>query len=199
MPRPLLYYARHGETDWNREGRLQGQRDIPLNPTGLAQAVRSGEILRDLLGRDGRTPSQFDFVASPLSRARVTMERMRAAIGLSPDGYRIDDRLAEVAFGRWEGSTIAELASADPDAIAARERDKWAFVPPEGESYAAMTIRVGTWLDDVTEDSIVVAHGGVMRALMVLAGVARPETAPFADIDQGVIYVFADGKLARYA
>ena len=85
MRRPTLYYVRHGLTDWNVEQRLQGRRDVPLNRDGRAQALRCGEILRDLLVRDGRAPDSCDYVSSPLIRARETMELMRAALGLEPD------------------------------------------------------------------------------------------------------------------
>ena len=84
MPRPILYFARHGETDWNLERRLQGQHDIPLNALGRVQASRCGEILRDLLARDGRPAARFDYVSSPLGRARETMELMRAELGARP-------------------------------------------------------------------------------------------------------------------
>src|SRR5215467_16145263 len=57
MSQPLFYFMRHGETDWNVEGRLQGQHDIPLNTVGYGQASACGEILRDLLERDGRDPA----------------------------------------------------------------------------------------------------------------------------------------------
>jgi probable phosphoglycerate mutase len=70
---PLVYYIRHGETDWNAESRLQGQRDIPINARGREQARRCGEILRDLLTRDAIDPAQLDFVSSPLGRARETL------------------------------------------------------------------------------------------------------------------------------
>ena len=109
MPRPILYFARHGETDWNRERRLQGQHDIPLNALGRVQASRCGELLRGLLERDGRPAAQYDYVSSPLGRARETMELMRAAMGLDPGAYRTDARLMEMSFGRWEGFTFAEL------------------------------------------------------------------------------------------
>ena len=79
MPRPILYFVRHGETDWNRERRLQGQHDIPLNALGRVQASRCGELLRDLFARDGRPAANYDYVSSPLGRARETMELMRAA------------------------------------------------------------------------------------------------------------------------
>src|ERR1700681_3951152 len=99
----LLYYVRHGLTDWNIAGRLQGHRDIPLNETGRVQAVACGEILRDLLARDGRAVVDCDYVSSPLARARDTMEIMRATLGIAPAGYGIEPQLTEIGFGEWEG------------------------------------------------------------------------------------------------
>ena len=118
--RPAVYYIRHGETDWNVAGRLQGQRDILLNARGREQAVHCGQILRDLFARNSRNTSEFDFVSSPLGRARETMELARRSLGLPADGYRIEPRLAEIAFGAWEGFTIAQLHTRDPQRIAAR-------------------------------------------------------------------------------
>ena len=109
MAPPVLYYVRHGETDWNAERRLQGQHDIPLNARGRTQAAQSGEILLDLFARDKRIAGDLDYVASPLGRARETMELMRAKLGLVPGEYRTDPRLLEMSFGRWEGFTFAEL------------------------------------------------------------------------------------------
>src|SRR5580700_4070877 len=97
----LLYYVRHGLTDWNTAGRLQGHRDIPLNQTGRAQAVSCGHILRDLFARDGRQAAAYDYVSSPLSRARETMEIVRATLGLAPGRYAIEPRLTEISFGEW--------------------------------------------------------------------------------------------------
>jgi probable phosphoglycerate mutase len=128
--RPVVFYIRHGETDWNVTGRLQGRHDVPLNARGRAQAMHCGEILRELFARDGRNAAELDFVSSPLGRARTTMELTRTPLGLAADGYRIEPKLAEIAFGDWEGFTIAQLHSRDPQRIAAREQDKWHFVPP---------------------------------------------------------------------
>ena len=94
MPPFLLYYIRHGETDWNRESRLQGQREVPINANGRAQARACGEILRDLIAREAET--EFEYVSSPLGRARETMELVRATLGLAPATYRIDERLTEI-------------------------------------------------------------------------------------------------------
>src|SRR5271169_4169623 len=98
MPRPTIYYTRHGETDWNVAGRLQGRRDVPLNARGRAQGSHCGEILRDLFARDKRDPAGFDYVSSPLARACQTMELACAALGLGAQGYRCESRLVEIAF-----------------------------------------------------------------------------------------------------
>jgi broad specificity phosphatase PhoE len=82
MRRPVLYYIRHGETDWNAGHRLQGQADTPLNAAGQAQAQRCGKILRKLLALRGQDAAALDYVSSPLSRARVTMELIRGTLGL---------------------------------------------------------------------------------------------------------------------
>ena len=87
MPAPTIYYIRHGETAWNAEGRFQGSQDIPLNDLGRTQAVAAGGILADLLTRDGREASSLPFVASPLGRARLTMDLMRGTLQLPPDQY----------------------------------------------------------------------------------------------------------------
>ena len=197
--RPAVYYIRHGETDWNVAGRLQGQRDIPLNARGREQAVHCGQILRDLFARNGRSTSEFDFVSSPLGRARETMELARRALGLPADGYRIEPRLAEIAFGTWEGFTIAQLHTRDPQRIAAREHDKWHFVPPGGESYQAVSVRVSAWYESLERDTVAVAHGGTARGLIAHLGIAKPAAAPLVDIAQGVVYVFEGGRLERYA
>jgi probable phosphoglycerate mutase len=201
MSQPLFYFMRHGETDWNVEGRLQGQHDIPLNAVGYGQATACGGILRDLLERDGRDPTSFAYVASPLMRARKTMELVRAELGLAAADYRTDVRLAELSFGRWEGLTFAELKRdpADVRALATREHDKWGFVPPGGESYADLLVRVRQWHQTVARDTIAVAHGGVARTLIVHFGIEPPAAAPVHNIEQGVVYRFAPGSLTRYA
>ena len=198
MTAPLLYYVRHGQTAWNAEGRLQGHLDSELTDAGRAHADRSAEILLDLIERDGRAFEDFDYVASPLGRARTTMQRVRAALGLDPERYRLDARLAEVSYGRWDGFTFPELQAREEEGLVARERDKWGFAPPGGESYADLLGRVGAWHDTVVRDSVVVAHGGTARVLMVHMGITVPEKAPAAVVDQGVVYVFAPGRIARY-
>jgi broad specificity phosphatase PhoE len=194
-----LYYVRHGLTDWNIAGRLQGHRDIPLNQTGRVQAVHCGHVLRDLLAREARSVSQYDCVSSPLSRARETMEIMRATLGIAPTDYGLDPRLTEISFGEWEGLTYAEVMLRDPDVVATREADKWEFLPPGGENYRQLALRVGAWYATLERDTVVCAHGGTGRALVALLGIAQPEDAVHQPIDQGVVYVLAPGSITRYA
>jgi broad specificity phosphatase PhoE len=196
---PVIYYVRHGLTDWNVEQRLQGRHDVPLNVEGCAQAVRCGEILQELFLRDGRVPESFDYVSSPLARARKTMEIMRTTLGLAPAGYAIEERLVEIAFGEWEGLSYADVLERDKDVVARRESDKWGFMPPGGESYAQVTVRIADWYETVGRDTVVAAHGGTARALVAYLKLAPPQDATHYSIEQGVVYVFAGNRLARYS
>jgi probable phosphoglycerate mutase len=199
MPRPILYYVRHGLTDWNAAGRLQGRRDIPLNAEGRVQAVRCADILADLFACEGRGPQAYDYVSSPLVRARETMDVVRATLGLDPAGYLIDARLAEISYGDWEGLTYQDVLVFDPDIVAKREGKKWDFLPPGGESYEQLAERVGAWYAAIERDTVVTAHGGTARALAALTGVAQRDDAAHVSIEQGVVYVFAENRLTRYA
>ncbi len=158
---PLIYYVRHGQTDYNAARRIQGILDIPINATGRLQARRNGALLNELIWDKAR----FDFVASPLLRARQTMEIVRQEMGLSPDGYRTDDRLKEIRFGAWGGLTMEEIAARDPGNYARRQADPWNEAPPEGQCYREFYDQVITWLAEVTSDTILVAHGGTGRCL----------------------------------
>ena len=110
-----------------------------------------------------------------------------------------DDRLAEISFGKWEGFTLDELRRQWPDAVDARETDKWGYTPPEAESYSTMSLRVIAWYRDLARDSVVVAHGGVLRGLLVQLGLSSSVEAPFLDITQGVVFAIEPGNIARYA
>ncbi len=186
-----LIFIRHGETDWNAEGRLQGQHDIPLNGRGRDQAASAGRDARKYIAREGLT--ELRFVASPLSRTRDTMEIARGAMGLDPREYALDDRLMELSFGRWEGLIWPQVQAMDPWAAKAREGDKWLFQPPGGESYAMLADRLRPWLATVSSDTLVVSHGGVARVLMAMIGGIPVSDAPMMDIHQGRVLIFENG------
>ena len=198
MPAPVVYYIRHGETAWNAAGRFQGSQDIPLNELGRSQAVTSGGILAGLIARDGHQAAALPFVASPLGRARLTMELVRETLQLPPDDYAIDSRLREIGYGQWEGLTLPEMERHDAVTFASRVADKWGVAAPSGESYASVSLRMREWFDSLQGDTVTVAHGGTMRALMVALGIATPLEASDIPIGQGVVYVFSEGKLTKH-
>ena len=199
MPAPAIYYIRHGETEWNAVGRLQGAQDVPLNANGVKQAGAAGVILADLFAHNGRQASSVAFVSSPLRRARTTMELVRGALRLPAEGYAIDPRLREISYGQWEGSTLEEACRADGALFHRRQADKWTVAAPGGESYAEVQVRVSAWYAQVTKDTVAVAHGGTARTLMVALGFETPHSAADLLIEQGVVYLFCEGRLAKYS
>jgi probable phosphoglycerate mutase len=179
----LIYVIRHGQTDWNAQRRLQGQKDIPMNATGLEQARQNGVALADILGD---RIDEFDFVASPLGRTRATMEIIRTAMGLPPLAYRTDPRLVEISFGDWEGSTLKELKATQRERVQERNASKWDFIPPgdTAESYEILSWRTGSWLNSVDRPTVCVTHGGVIRTLFKMIADLPKSIASEGEIPQ---------------
>jgi broad specificity phosphatase PhoE len=191
-----LIFVRHGETDWNVAGRLQGHRDIPINARGRAQADSVGHKLRDMFAPEyAKALQDFAFFSSPMVRTCETMERVKAICNMPPKDYVRDSRLMEITFGAWEGLTWGEIKKDHPNAVKDREKDKWNYRPYEGESYANVEARVQDWLETLKQDTLVVSHGGVGRVLMVLAGNVPRQYAVNADVIQGRMMVFEAGTL----
>jgi broad specificity phosphatase PhoE len=191
----MLFLIRHGETFWNADGRLQGQCDTKLNGRGREQARESGRLLARLLPDAAGT----SFIASPLIRARESLEILMGELVAqgrlaAVAAYATDDRLKELAFGRWEGLTWKEVRRDAPKDYAARDADVWNVPPPGGESYASLAARAGPLLSEFPAGSVVVAHGGITRiALHLLAGMPR-EHAAKALIRQGDVLVLDEGR-----
>lgn len=149
-----FWFLRHGETDWNAQGLSQGNVDIPLNPTGIAQARAAAQRLRN---RGIAT-----IVASPLSRARVTAEIAAEALGLP---VTLDDGLREVRFGVQEGQPMSDWFA------------NWVagtFTPDGAETFAALRSRAVAAVNRATTNPpvvLVVAHGALFRALRTAMGV----------------------------
>jgi len=157
-----ILLARHGETQWNVEGRYQGQTfDIPLSATGRAQAGALGRRLAGLpIARA---------VASPLLRARQTAE---LALGDRAALLTFDARLVEVSHGRWEGRLAEEIQAEDPDL-----RKAWRETPhlvrlPGGETFQEVDARAWPAFREAyaglgpEEVVLIVTHDGVNRALL---------------------------------
>lgn len=190
MSRHTIYFVRHGQTDWNAARKMQGQIDIPLNDTGRGQAKRNGEMLREHLQERA---ADLHFVASPQVRASETMSILRRALDLPHDTFVRDDRLKEMGYGRWEGMIWPRLAERTPE-IEHWLADPWLRATPGGESYAMLWARVVAWLQEVPRDTVVVAHGGVMRVLRGHWLGLDPKDFVRLDVPQDKVLVLRDGK-----
>lgn len=190
-----IYLVRHGETEWNREGRLQGQSNSALTKRGLKQAHGIGMLLRQLIGAGDGIP----IIASPLERALRTAEAICGPLGRDSACLPTDDLLKEISFGRWEGMTFAEIAAADPGNWRRFEQDRWDFAPPGGESYAMMAERVRQWLHDSSaiKEKIVVAHGEFGRVLRGIYCGMTPDEMFALDVPQDVVFCLSAGTIER--
>ena len=187
----ILYFVRHGQTDWNAEARFQGTRDIPLNDNGRGQARRNGATLKGLVD-----PANVNFIASPLMRTRETMEIIRVEMGLEAEVYETDDRLKELSFGDWEGRTVTELEETRSELWAGRQANKWSFRPPQGESYQDLADRLRSWVNEIDGPLVVVSHGGVNRGLRFLLSDHDNETLANALIPQDKVMIIKDGVVS---
>jgi broad specificity phosphatase PhoE len=189
MSQHTIYFVRHGQTDWNAARRMQGQIDIPLNDIGRGQAKRNGEMLREALGARA---VDLHYVASPLSRASETMSIIRGALSLAAD-FPKDDRLKEMGYGQWEGMMWPRHAERTPE-ITWWLEDPWHRATPGGESYAMLWARTVAWLQEIPHDTVVVAHGGIMRVLRGHWLGLDPKDSVKLDVPQDKVLVLKDGK-----
>ncbi len=180
-----LIFVRHGETDWNRELRFQGQRDIPMNERGRRQAARNGRAVASILAA-----GDWRLVASPLGRSVETMRILLQPAGQPGRPFATDAALVEAHYGDWEGLTLAEITERYPEESRAREANKWGYVPPNGESYAMLSDRVSAWLRTLDAPTFIVAHGGVLRVLMHLLAGLPSHDAPHLAVPQDRVILF---------
>jgi broad specificity phosphatase PhoE len=186
-----LYFVRHGETDWNKAQRYQGQTDIPLNELGRIQALRNGRVLGGVIGERA---AMIDFVASPLSRASETMQLIRQGMGLEREPFQRDDRLKEQHFGHWEGQVWSELPALDPDGFAARRADTWGWMPRGGENYEMVRGRVLEWLSGLTRDTVAVSHGNISRSVRGILLGLDTAVVPKLEVPQDKVLLIRGGK-----
>ena len=172
---------RHGESEWNVAGRWQGTADPALTEQGIRQAVAAGEVL-----------GTFDAVwASTLQRASLTADIIAEQLGIGP--VNLDERLVEVGFGPWQGLTRSEIEQGWPGFMAELRR-------PEGaESHDAVVARITAVIRDIAAASpggevLVVAHGGVMRALRRSLGVSDHDRH-IANLGGARFLVYPGGRL----
>ena len=188
----VIYFVRHGETTWNRQGRMQGHLDAPLTMRGLTEARRDGSALRAEI--EGHDP--YGLIFSPLRRTRETATIIAEEVGTRYlTGRRSDDRLKEVSWGAWDGLTFDEIKARDPETWQARLRDRWNVAPPNGESYRMLYERVAEWFASVADHPrlIVVSHGALGRALRGVYLQLMPEAILALDEPQDALIRLSAG------
>lgn len=138
MSSTTLVLIRHGETDWNVEGRYQGQADPPLNARGIAQAHQLAAALRDV-GLDV-------LYASPLRRALQTAEVVAETLHIP---LHVEPRLMEIHQGDWQGRLRAEIAARYPELFQRWQTEPWEVTPPGGEHLRQVQERVYAAVDEI--------------------------------------------------
>ena len=152
-----ILFIRHGPTDWNDAGRIQGRTDIALSEAGRV------EVTSWILPLPYR---QWRCFSSPLVRARDTAALLRLPV---PE---IIDDLQEMQWGAWEGHTLKTLRETDPEAFTRNEDRGLDFRPPDGESPRDVRERLRQWITSLSDDdlpAVAVCHKGLLRAALSLA------------------------------
>ncbi len=155
--------VRHGETDWNSTGRMQGQTDVPLNDLGRAQIQALARYLAN-------TPIDA-ILTSDLGRSRETAEAIAAyhhGLAVQPD-----PRLREISMGQWEGWTSDEISAKNPVEAERRRADPTHYAPPGGESSGDLAIRLRSLMEELerrdNQTIVLSSHGMALRVLICLA------------------------------
>ena len=187
VPVSVLYLVRHGESEWNRIGRIQGRRESPLTGTGRAQAAALGHMLREVLPDPG-----IDIVASPLERALETATIIAGGLGRDAGDVRIDGRISDFDVGVLAGYPGWDAVAADhPELARLRLEDPIRFRPPGGESGADVLARARDFLDErkaAGRDTLVVCHGVINKFIRAAArGITGGDIIALGE-DQEVVY-----------
>jgi broad specificity phosphatase PhoE len=158
---------RHGQTDWNLEGRYQGQSDVPLNEKGLAQAKSLTEQLKD--------KTFTTIYSSDLIRARQTAEPIANILGLP---IQLEPRLREINQGQWEGVLVEDIKARYAEIWSQRTVDPANIRPPGGETVGEVAARVYAALDDIARlfpngQLLIVSHG-----LSIATAICRDKSIP---------------------
>ena len=176
---PKIWFLRHGQTEWNLEGRIQGQLNSNLTDTGRAHAAAQAKlmapIIDDILDAGGR------IFVSPQGRAMET-----AHIALNGYPFQTDARLAEIKTGEWEGCLHSEVC---PE-ISGLEAY---CAAPGGEGFEALHARVEAFLGSLQTPTVLVSHGILGQVLRgTVRNLNRKDIADLSN-DQGCVYVLENG------
>lgn len=187
MPDFPIYLIRHGQTEWNAEGRFQGRLDSALTSRGEEQARHVGDILMAEL----EDPARFDYRVSPLGRTMATARLALFPLGLD---YCQDPELVEIDVGAWAGQTYEEVAAGYPDlAVSGGPRD-FAYHSPDGESLEDLRNRGRRWLESITVPTVAITHGGLgFQIRGAYLGLSAQEALELPET-QGAVVLLAGGN-----
>lgn len=185
---PEIYVLRHGETEWNRDRRMQGWLDSPLTARGRAQAARQAEILaaEGALG--------LPLYCSTAGRTRATAE-----IAMPGVPAVLDDRLREISLGSWDGLTGAEIAATggNPPGAFGEGDGFWWYDTTPGEKFAGLKARIDAFATELTGPAVIVTHG--IASMFLRGALLGLDLDGIADLPggQGVVYHLKDGMQRR--
>ena len=173
-----IYLLRHGETDWNHIGRLQGHTDIPLNDCGREQMRHVAQVLAGL-------PEQVDvIVSSPLRRARESAEIVAGRLAYPKENIVVEPLLIERCFGEGEGLTVSERNEKYPDGILPGKEPLEDLL---SRAWAVFEKVVTTYHDK--ENMILAGHGSILYAVVTAVTDGRIDYGgKKVTFDQGSIY-----------
>ena len=191
----IIYLLRHGETQFNTQGRYQGVLDSPLTDVGIEQVRQNADMLKSLIGN----PNDWKVVSSPLGRALKSTEIICEAIGYDVKNVAKDSRLTEVDVGDWAGLTTKEIENTWPSLFNNSDVYNWYFKAPNGESYDAVVSRLTDWLDSIKHEPkvLAVSHGLTGRILRGIYAGLEKDNALKLEVAQDVFFKLSKKKINR--
>ncbi|OCP38413.1 histidine phosphatase family protein [Ensifer sp. LC163] len=191
-PLPNIILIRHGETQWNVAGRLQGRKDTPLTANGVRQALAVGLRLAERIAGETR----LKFWVSPLGRARQTASILADTWSVPFEQFTHDETLVERAYGSWEGRSHDEIERELAHEYEAHSADPWDYAMPGGESRTTLDARLLSWLATLDHENthVVVTHSGCVRALRgIYTRASREEILAYRE-PQTASFLLSAGK-----
>lgn len=180
MMLPDLYLMRHGQTQWNAMGRLQGTLDSPLTPLGVEQAHRQATLLKGVGGI---------CLSSPQGRAMQT-----AAIAFQGRDWSVEPRLSEIGIGIFSGGQVVDLRKRYPRIFTGDALD-WYDHCPEGEGLDALRARCTKFLYGIDQATIIITHGVTLAMLLSVATGTKLANIGQNHMQQGCIYRLSSGTI----
>ena len=192
-----MYLIRHGETEFNVEGKFQGQSNSPLTENGKDQIYQVARMLKMELGDDIHN---WEIISSPLGRAMDSTKILCETLAYDLTKVQTDERLAEVSVGDWAGLYIEDIKAQWPRLLEGTNHYNWYFNSLGGERYADVEGRVKAFLESVKdkEKLIVVAHGVTSRIIRGLYQNLDKDEALSLEVAHETFFKLVDGDVKRY-